>query len=106
MDVRQVELSPKLVMHALAFLISIAVWWIFPSTIYIEAMYMVVTALYVILANIPRREILPALSIILLAYSVRGIVGYQLYGTSINQQIAYFGFCFVFNLALSWVLFK
>jgi hypothetical protein len=70
-----------------------------------ESMYMIGIAGYVIAANRSRREILPALVIILLAYAVRLPVSYLLYGREISLQVAYFGFYFLFNCLLSFILF-
>lgn len=92
--------------HASAFVISGLVWWVFPSTIYIESMYMVAISTYIIIFNHSRREILPAMFIILVAYLVRWPLSYQLYGRDIYQQFAHFGFYFVFNVVLSLLLFK
>lgn len=98
--------KPALTVHFAAFLISAFVWWVFPSTVYVESVYMVAISTYIILANLSRREILPAMAIILVAYLIRWVVSYHIYGRDLMQQIAHFGFYFLFNVTLSFCLFK
>lgn len=92
--------------HFVAFFISMSIWWVIPSTMYDDAVYMMLISSYVIVANMSRREILPAMFILLFAYAVNWTVTYPIYDRQLDRQIMLYGFWFVFNLALSWLLFK
>ncbi len=94
------------VCHFTLFAVSIGVWWQSEYPTYHDAIYMLVASMYVALVNLPRREILPAMLILILAYSLNWAVTYSLYDTNKWMQLALFGFLTAFNLALSYLLFK
>lgn len=92
--------------HFTAFALSLAVWWVFSTTMYEDSALMVVISAYVVISNLSRREIVPALLIILLAFAVNWFFSLHLYQRDIKSQVMLNSFWFVFYLSLSWLLFR
>jgi hypothetical protein len=96
----------KVPVHALVFLLSMAVWWVFPSPSHIESIYAVGISFYVLVSNSSRREIWPALLMIIAVAAIQGPVTYYLFGQkSTSGQSMYFASIMLFDFALSFLLY-
>ncbi len=79
----------KLPAHLLAFFLSMAVWWAYPSADHIESAIMVGISLYVVATNYSRREIWPTMIIIGLMSAIRIPYSYAVFDVGFFSQVAY-----------------
>lgn len=92
--------------HLLAFFVSMAVWWAFPSADHVESLIMLCISLYVIAANYHRREIWPTMMMIGALAAVRVPYSYYFFDVGFYSQIAYCSGIIFFNCVLAAALIK
>lgn len=82
-----------------------AVWWVFPSPSHIEALFAIAISAYVLLSNLSRREIWPALWMIIAASVAEGLISKYLFEDKTTVgQLKYFLSIMFFDFGLSFIL--
>lgn len=92
--------------HFGMFFASFAIWFAMPHLIHVVSFVLIFICLYLILFNLNKREILPAMAIIVMTEQVKAAIAYYLSDSRLYHMIGYLLALTLICLAQSYLLFR